>query len=85
MLDRHVRTLESCFLVGAETFIMNAGGDFRQHCRSWGRLPLPEWRRAFGSWSSAARLPRPRNCLAASRDPSGRVPAASRICSLTSC
>ena len=36
MLDRHVRALESCFLVGAATFIMNAGGDFRQHCRSWG-------------------------------------------------
>jgi len=48
--DLDGRTLESCFLVGAATFIMNAGGDFRQHCRGWG-LPLPEWRRAYGACS----------------------------------
>ena len=84
MLDLHVRTLESGFLVGAATFIMNAGGDFRN--AGVGGLPRPEWRRAFGSWSTASRLPNARGeCLAVSRDPSGRVPAASRICSLTSC
>jgi hypothetical protein len=28
--DLDGRTLESCFLVGAATFIMNAGGEFHQ-------------------------------------------------------